>query len=418
MKNLLTDRPEILAILPELSDVRQPASCFSERPVMNLLTPLLGYVRARNYEGADLFDGLNSLLFRETPLYKSKVFRLALLQFCKQSPVDFRRLLLVPRGFNPKGGALFLLAHLNLLRQVGGEVYNNDAYILYQRLKRLCIQRRQGNAWGYHFDWQERAFYVQQGMPNLVTSVYVGRAMLEYYRQFQEPEALSLALGVSEFILDELAKFENAKFICFSYVPGSDVEVHNANLLGAAYLAETLAYMPPDRQGEIHEKALKSVRFSLLDIGEDGSWPYGTRANHRWMDNIHTACNIESLIKASIHLQSDEFLPVLKQVTDYYLANLFSEDGVPKYYSHQLYPIDVRVLAETIVLFKTLRENALIWQPERLAQIEARLLELSGAFQNPKEGFFYYQKLRNGWNRISYMHWGQAWMFYALSMCL
>lgn len=418
MKNLLTDRAEILAAMPEIIRTRQLPTCFSRDVVMNFLTPLLGYVSARNYEGVDLFDGLNSLLFRATPLYKSRLFRLALIQFCKQSPINFRKLFMVPGGFNPKGGALFLMGHLHLLRAVGGEIYNNDAYILYQRLKRVCIRRSHGNAWGYNFDWQARAFYVPQGTPNLVTSVYVGRALLAYYQQFHDPEALSLALGVSEFLLEEMVKFENAKFICFNYIPGKDAEVHNANLLGAAYLAQTLPYFPEERQELIREKILKSVRFSLLDIGDDGSWPYGTMPFHRWVDNFHTAFNIESLITISVQLQSDEFLPVLKQVIDYYLTHLFTEDGTPKYYNNKLFPIDVHVLAETLVLFKALRENGLTWQPERLAQIESRLLELTSLFQDAKAGFFYYQKLQRGWNRIPYMRWGQAWMFYALSMYL
>ena len=32
-----------------------------------------------------------------------------------------------------------------------------------------------------------------------------------------------------------------------------------------------------------------------------------------------------------------------------------------------------------------------------------------------RKGFFYYQKNRFLTNRISYMRWAQAWMFYALS---
>lgn len=384
---------------------------------MRHLVPLMGYVRDRNYEGADLFDGLNSLLFKATPLYKSRLFRLALIQFCKKSPLDFRRLFLTPGGFNPKGGALFLMGHLNLLRHTGGEVYSNDAYLLYQRLKRLSIKRKQGVAWGYNFDWQARAFFVPQGEANLVTSVYVGRAMLEYYAQMHDPEALQLALGVSEFILGEMVKFENSKFICFNYIPGKDAEVHNANLLGAAYLAQTLPYQPKALQDEIQSKILKSVRFSLLDIDQDGSWPYGTMPFHRWIDNFHTAYNIESLIAVSSQLQTDEFIPAIKQVTDYYLANLFTPEGLPKYFNNKLYPIDVHVLAETIVLLQVLRQQGLISDPARVEVIETSLLALISQFQDSK-GYFYYQKLSKGWNRIPYIRWGQAWMFYALSCCL
>ena len=35
--------------------------------------------------------------------------------------------------------------------------------------------------------------------------------------------------------------------------------------------------------------------------------------------------------------------------------------------------------------------------------------------QSP-QGYFYYQKRRCYTNRISYMRWSQAWMFYAISL--
>ncbi|MCE3235745.1 MAG: delta-aminolevulinic acid dehydratase [Vampirovibrio sp.] len=417
MMNLLKNRPEVWATLPGTASTPTIPSCFTDEKAMRHLLPLLGYVRDRNYEGPDLFDGLNSLLFKSTPLYKSRLFRLALIQFCKKSPVNFRRLFFTPGGFNPKGGALFLMGHLNLLRHTGGEVYSNDAYLLYQRLKRLQIKRSQGISWGYNFDWQARAFFVAQGEPNLVTSVYVGRAMLAYHAQMHDPEALQLALGVAEFILGEMVKFENSKFICFNYIPGKDAEVHNANLLGAAYLAQTLEYQPPALQDEIRQKILKAVRFSLLDINEDGSWPYGTMPFHRWVDNFHTAFNIESLIAVTAHLQTDEFIPAIKQVTDYYLNHLFTKDGLPQYFNNKLYPIDVHVLAEAIVLLQLLRQQGLIWDSARVEVIEKALLNLTEQFQD-RQGFFYYQKTARSWNRIPYIRWGQAWMFYALSSCL
>lgn len=423
MKNLLNDNSEMEAdsfseFQTMADETPYSSSVFNRSRILAPLNQLMAYVQKRNYEGHDLFDGLNSRLFRYLPVYKSSYFRLALIQLCKKSPINLRSVFMVPEGFNPKGGALFLMGHLNLLRNTGKENNENEAYLLFQRLKRLAIPCKVGNAWGYNFDWQARAFFVPEGVPNLVTSVYVGRAMLEYYDQFGDPEALELALGVTDFILDEMIKDEDDSFLCFNYIPGKDAEVHNANLLGASYLAQTLAYFPKSRQTLIREKCLKSVRFSLLDIAADGSWPYGTKPFHRWVDNFHTAFNIESLIYITVHLQTDELLPVLEQITEYYLFNLFTEEGIPKYFNHQLYPIDIHVIAETIVLFQRLKKHQLLFYPERIAQIEQTLMSLLEAFQD-KEGFFYYQKLPRGqWNRIPYIRWGQAWMFYALSSCL
>ncbi len=425
MRKLLEDNGSNLGVEPLNEQwpepMEEPAilpSCLHQGTLMQPLQKLIRYVRDRNYEGIDLFDGLNSLLFKFTPLYQSRLFRLALIQFCKLSPINFRPLLLVKGGFNPKAGALFLMGNLNLFRSTGQEVYANDAYILFQRLKHIGIPRKVGLGWGYNFDWQARAFFVPQGTPNMVTSVYVGRALLDYHHQFNDAEALQMAIQISAFILDEMIQYEDVTTLCFNYIPGQNAEVHNANLLAASYLAQVLPYVSPERQAEMRQKVLKSTRFSVEDIKVDGAWPYGTKPFHRWVDNFHTGFNIESLVTISVLLETDEFIPILMKVLEYYLMHLFTEEGIPKYYNQSVYPIDVHVLAEAIVVFQLLRNCNMAWFPVRILKLERAMLDLVDVFQDPEKGYFYYQKTYRSWNKISYMRWGQAWMFYALSSCL
>ncbi|MFK7779187.1 MAG: hypothetical protein QM501_13860 [Gimesia sp.] len=38
--------------------------------------------------------------------------------------------------------------------------------------------------------------------------------------------------------------------------------------------------------------------------------------------------------------------------------------------------------------------------------------------QDKKRGYFYYQKTRFYTNKIPYIRWSQAWMFYALALLL
>jgi hypothetical protein len=379
------------------------------------LQKLMTYVQARRYEGPDLFDGLNSRLFRPTPLYASEWFRLAVIQFCKRSPLNFRPLLRVPDGFNAKGGALFLMGYLRLWERFQKETYAEEAHHLYQRLQQTRIPRNVGIGWGYNFDWQARAFYVPLGTPNLVTSVYVGRALLAYYESFQDEAALEDAKQVGEFILAEMVKFETDEMLCFNYIPGKDAEVHNANLLGAAYLAQINCYL--DRP-DITDKVLKSVAFSIADIREDGAWPYGTKPFHRWVDNFHTAYNIESLCLISRALGPvPQWEAVKARVIDYYFEALFMAEGTPKYFDNNVWPLDIHVIAEAIVLLNVLRQSFEEMNAERALQIEARLKEIVALFQD-EQGFFYHQQTRRGWNKIPYIRWGQAWMFYALSACL
>ena len=76
----------------------------------------------------------------QTPLYKNRYLRLALIQFCKKSPVNFRKFLLVPPGFNPKAGALFLLGNLNMYKATNEDKYKIEAQKLFSMLKETLIK--------------------------------------------------------------------------------------------------------------------------------------------------------------------------------------------------------------------------------------------------------------------------------------
>src|SRR6056297_3626910 len=121
----------------------------SEDFIKQSFDKLFDYVTERNYRGFDLYDGLNSRLFKSTPLYKSSLFRLVLIQFCKLSPINFRKLLLVPEGFNPKAGALFLLGNLNLYKATSEEKYKIEAEKLFEEIKKTAIKREKGIGFGY-----------------------------------------------------------------------------------------------------------------------------------------------------------------------------------------------------------------------------------------------------------------------------
>ena len=68
---------------------------------------LQNYCEKENYKGWDPFDGLNSRIFRYSPLYKSRILCLAWIQLFKRSPINFRKIILVLKGYNAKGLALF-----------------------------------------------------------------------------------------------------------------------------------------------------------------------------------------------------------------------------------------------------------------------------------------------------------------------
>jgi hypothetical protein len=378
----------------------------------NILNQLMKSVESVDYCGYDPYDGLNSRLLCSTPLYKNEFVRLIWIQLFKRFPINLRGLMCVPRSFNPKAGGLFLLSYVGLMKDGQGDL-EEECIKLIERLKLVMIQRAKGLAWGYNFDWQAKAFYVPVGTPNVVSSVYIGNGLLDFFDVTGEEETRRLAQGVKEFILSEMVLREDDQNLVFAYIPNEKAEVHNASLLAAAFLSRFV-----QNDLSLAARIHKAVRFSIGDIQPNGYWPYGTMPHHRWMDNFHTAFNLEALLTIRKNLTTTEYDEVIHRVFGFYIENFFLEDGIPKYYLKNRYPIDVHTIAESIVFLSKVVDNAQSFftgkEHGQARDVLSRVVEY--AFRNfwDKRGYFYFQKERYWFNKINYLRWSQAWMFYAL----
>ena len=74
------------------------------------------YIEKEQYKGWDPYDGLNSKVFQATPLKHWDLARLAWIQGFKRSPINFRKLFLVPKEYNSKGIGLLLNTYCNLFQ--------------------------------------------------------------------------------------------------------------------------------------------------------------------------------------------------------------------------------------------------------------------------------------------------------------
>ena len=376
------------------------------------LDALYGYVEKEGYRGWDVFDGLNSRIFKNSPFYRSEILRLAWIQFFKRSPVNFRRIALVPKGYNAKGLGLFA-SGLILLGKL------DEAGRLLGILEGMSCSGYRGVSWGYDFDWQARAFYVPVGKPNMVTSVFVTNAFLNYVeakgkgkRAWRdnlkgEEKYVDLAVRACEFILKELVVFEDETRLCFGYIPGEDARVHNANMLGAALLARV--YKITENQ-ELLAKSRKAMDYSMSALKEDGSWPYGERSHHRFVDNFHTGFNLVALKEWMECTGEYNWEEELVGAYKYFLDTFWLENGCPKYYNNSLYPIDIHCSAQGIATCLKLREY-----DDRSRDLAQKIAEWAVGNMQDKKGFFYYQKTRWCMNKMPYIRWSQAWMFYALA---
>ncbi|MCS7047937.1 MAG: terpene cyclase/mutase family protein [Verrucomicrobiae bacterium] len=325
-----------------------------------VLQRLHAYCAAQQWRGFDPYDGLLSPWARWLP---GKFARQAWTQLHRRSPVNLRRLCGIRPTWNAKGLALFIMGGAN------GELR-----------EWLLGLRARGGGWGYPFPWQSRAFYAPAGTPNLICTYFAVKALAGGH--LGEPTARErLDEKAVQFVERELV-VERGSERWITYIPGSTTQVHNINMLGAALLGR------PD-----------CMEWSVKRQRPDGSWWYGEASNQRWVDNFHTAYSLLAL------REQGGFEKAMERGFDYWQRTFWKPNGEPLYHHDGSGPTDVHCSAVGVLTFLAFGERG---RARKVAE---------WAVDNmwDERGFFWYQRKGRRVNRICYMRWTQAWMYYALS---
>jgi len=387
---------------------------------------ILNWAQERGFKGSDPYDGLNSRLLGPI-LRHSRFFRLSTIQAVKKCPMNLRPVLMVPAGYNPKGLALFLsgIGHqqaatptesnraiINNLEQMilslasrpdGTPVFSKDRALR----KDITLEevREAGTfAWGYNFPWQSRAFLQPAWFPTVVCSSFVLDALHDSKSEFYAAVAGSLA----KFTEDTLNIHRDGNGICFSYSPGDSTRVYNASLFAAKILARA-AEFPGDSEQRNRYRTLArdACRYVQNRQREDGSWIYGEADHWQWVDNLHTGFVLETMKRISALLETADFDRTIGKGLNYYRTKLFTKDGVARYYSNSLYPMDPHSFAQGAITREYLNQH------EQAEQVLEKAIDL--LWDEGKKGFIF-QRQKNYSVRQVHLRWNQAWMFKALSI--
>lgn len=337
-----------------------PAAGVNERErLREVWRKLHEYCTAHGWRGYDPYDGLNSPLARVLP---GKFARQAWTQLHRRSPINLRPLCGIEPTLNAKTLALAALG-------------SRDERLL-DELERM---RTADGGWGYPFAWQSRAFFAPSGTPNLICTVFAARAC----------ERLGRKCDVSVIERHLLRERNGERW--FAYVPQTDSQVHNINMLGAALLGRR-----------------DCLEFSVKRQRADGSWWYGEAANQRWIDSFHTGYNLVALKEYEMRTGDHSFAGSAERGFAFWERTFWRTDGAPRYYHDSDYPIDTHCSAQGILTYLA------------FGRIEEAVSVARWTVENmwDKLGFFWYQRGRCRANRMSYMRWTQAWMYYALAELL
>lgn len=360
------------------------------------------------FAGYDPFDGLNGSLFSVWPSAKDSLLGLAFIQLCKRSPINFRPLLGVLKARNPKGVALFVSGLLQDHRRTGDPQLLQQAlelgdWLLTQQCDALVWQHP---CWGYHFDWKARAFYVPKGKPNVITTIYVSRALYELGLVANRTDLCQAALNSAHFIVEHLRTQDAGKEF-FAYIPGETAFVHNASLWAAAWVAFAASKTGNSDHAEL---ALRVARQSVQMQAADGSWVYGTRHHHQFIDGFHTGYNLEALHDLRTALDVTEFDGAISQGLAFYKEHLFEANGAAKYFHNNPYPYDMHTVAQAVLTLLRVGGTA-----SDVALVEKTLDWSIKELYLPNQQRFAYQKTARWTNKVNYMRWTQAWAYFAIA---
>ena len=387
------------------------------------LRALKSYCEAEHFKGWDPYDGLNSKLFRALPFLKnSALCRLAMIQGFKRSPINFRKIAMVPKEYNAKGIGLFLQGYCNLYKAVCANQQLQDAFgtqaqlmdkinELAELLISLQSKGYSGACWGYNFDWQaRRLFLFPKYTPTVVATCFCATALMDAYEVTGNKRYLDIALSSADFVVKDLHRTEFKDGFLFSYSPlqGNDT-VFNASLLGSKLLACCYHYTGDE---EFKSLAEASVKACCEAQSEDGSWVYGMLPVQSWIDNFHTGYNLDALAAYEEMTGDTTYHSNIEKGFEFYIKNFFEPDGCPKYYHDSKYPIDIHCPGQLFVTLERLHKF------DECRLLAENVLNWTVGHMQDKKGYFYYQ-LKQGMNsKIPYMRWSNAFMFNALSYYL
>jgi hypothetical protein len=264
-------------------------------------------------------------------------------------------------------------------------------------------------SWANHFDYTSRGGHYSKDESIIVWTSLIGQAFLDGFEMLREQRYLDVAESACRWIL-ALPREQTTTGCCISYLNLGISSVHNANMLGAAFLARTWRHT---RNEDYLALASAAMDYSCSRQLDSGGWWYGEDRKYWWIDNFHTGYNLDSL-KCYIESSGDQrYAANLERGFRYFENTFFDPSGRPRYYHNRPYPIDIQCASQAIeTLSRFSREY-----PDSLP-LAVRVAQWTVRNMQATSGYFYYRRYPLMTAKAPMLHWGQATMYHALALLL
>jgi hypothetical protein len=364
----------------------------------------------QSYFASDLGRGAKALYYRKPLLGKLAV---APMIFSEAFVPSARRLFWKPQRF-PIADAHYAMGFAFLSQVFGGEQYYLRAGHFLEVLKQTRCPGYSRYCWGYPFHWETRRGTMRAETPLITTVPYVYEAFMQVYQIDGNRKWLDIMQSIAQHALLDYRDFASSKDASScSYNPTDD---ESGVINASAYRAFLLTRAAVDfSQADYKEAADRNLNFVIESQNADGSWYYSTDGQRDFVDHFHTCFVLKSLAKIEALTGNQQCTKAIERGVDYYVKNLFDDEGLPKPFSRRprltVYRRELYDYAECInvaVLLKG-RFPAL---DERLS----RVITLSG--WQKKDGSFRSRQLLLGWDNTPMHRWAQSQLFRSLCFLL
>ncbi len=372
------------------------------------LQSLEAYVVKRKFKGIDPYD----VLMSPFPFQKlGKWPPILAIQIFKRNPINLRKLLGVPKSWNPKALGLFLQGY-SLLPKT--DFNKAQCEWLFDKLMELKTADTPGLAWGYPFPWASPEKYLEAWSPTSVVSGFVVQGLDAYYKTYADKRALEAMEKVCIFLTEALFHTEKNEAYAISYSTAKADFCYNASLLAAEVYARTYAHTGQQAYANIARRALDSV---LTKQKSDGSWNYSENletGKQRVQIDFHQGFTLDSImaISEALNYCPEKVEKAVQEGFEFYRDQQFRPDGRALWRLPGDFPADVHHQAQGVLTAINYHRFGGSRRAEELAK---RVLTYTLSNFQDGRGYFYYRKHKRFIDRTSYMRWGNAWMFLVLS---
>jgi hypothetical protein len=247
--------------------------------------------------------------------------------------------------------------------------------------------------WGYPFNWETRRGTMPEGTPLVTTVPYVYEAFLQVYQIDRDQRWREVMRSIAEHVYGDYHDYPVSETASScSYNPAADFS--------------------DDRY---RSAARRNLNFVLESQNDDGSWYYSVDGERDFIDHFHTCFVLKALAKIEALTVDPRITRAIERGVDYYVKNLFDEEGMPRPFSRRprltVYRNELYDYAECINLAVLLRGRF-----PALDEVLAHVIDL-GDWQKP-DGSFRARKLLLGWDNTPMHRWAQSQMFRSLCFFL